>query len=365
MERQYDTPAGDPDPQITVVLCTYNRADRVEGAVRAILAQEGCDFELVVVDDGSTDATPAVLAAIDDDRLSGGSPSERRPLGRAQLRTSPRRGAGGSSSSTTTTWPSPGGWRTFLEQTTDPDRRHRLLRRDVRQRDGDVLCEHRPAPFGEPYGPVVGSSLAGTFAVAHRSRPRGGRLPRRPRDAPSERAVHPAALGRRPRRSPPDERRCPAGAHRGPLGHRPARREPAPVVRRHALDPRPASETFAGQRNVIARFEGIVGTNAARLGDWRAARRRLLPVAPDRRPGRHRDGGGWRSPACPAAGRRVWNRHGVWSTHDADEVGRARPGHRGQGRPRPGSCSWPGGTRRTPPRPTAPAPPRRRFGRSR
>ena len=56
-------------PQISVVLCTFNRADQVGEAVAAILDQHGADLELLVVDDGSTDDTPTVLAAIDDDRL--------------------------------------------------------------------------------------------------------------------------------------------------------------------------------------------------------------------------------------------------------------------------------------------------------
>ena len=56
-------------PQVTVVLCTYNRAHVVERTVRAVLAQKGCELDLVVVDDGSPDNTPEVLAAIDDPRL--------------------------------------------------------------------------------------------------------------------------------------------------------------------------------------------------------------------------------------------------------------------------------------------------------
>jgi glycosyltransferase involved in cell wall biosynthesis len=57
-------------PALTVVIPAYDRADTIERAVRSVLRQEGCpDFEVIVVDDGSTDATPEVLASIEDPRL--------------------------------------------------------------------------------------------------------------------------------------------------------------------------------------------------------------------------------------------------------------------------------------------------------
>lgn len=56
-------------PFFSVVICTYNRADVVGGAIRSVLAQTFDDIELLVVDDGSADDTPAVLAAFDDPRM--------------------------------------------------------------------------------------------------------------------------------------------------------------------------------------------------------------------------------------------------------------------------------------------------------
>ncbi|MEQ8966353.1 MAG: glycosyltransferase [Azospirillaceae bacterium] len=56
-------------PLVSAVICTRNRADLVVRAVRSALAQTEPRIEVIVVDDGSTDATEAVLAAIDDDRL--------------------------------------------------------------------------------------------------------------------------------------------------------------------------------------------------------------------------------------------------------------------------------------------------------
>jgi hypothetical protein len=56
-----------PDPpHVSVVVPTYNRAALVEAAVRSVLQQSFRDFELIVVDDGSTDGTERVLAPYRD-----------------------------------------------------------------------------------------------------------------------------------------------------------------------------------------------------------------------------------------------------------------------------------------------------------
>lgn len=56
-------------PFFSVVICTFNRADVVGGAVSSVLGQCFDDFELLVVDDGSADDTPSVLASFDDPRM--------------------------------------------------------------------------------------------------------------------------------------------------------------------------------------------------------------------------------------------------------------------------------------------------------
>lgn len=48
-------------PQVSVVISTYNRAAMVVEAVESVLAQAGVDFQLIVVDDGSTDDTQTRL----------------------------------------------------------------------------------------------------------------------------------------------------------------------------------------------------------------------------------------------------------------------------------------------------------------
>ena len=59
-------------PKISVLMLTYNRADRLPRAIEAILAQTFSDFELVIVDNGSTDASGRVAEnyALKDKRIS-------------------------------------------------------------------------------------------------------------------------------------------------------------------------------------------------------------------------------------------------------------------------------------------------------
>lgn len=55
--------------KISVVVPLYNKADCVERAVRSVLAQTFDDWEMVVVDDGSTDRGAEVVKNFDDPRI--------------------------------------------------------------------------------------------------------------------------------------------------------------------------------------------------------------------------------------------------------------------------------------------------------
>lgn len=54
---------------ISIVLCTYNRAHTLRESIDSILAQTFEDFELIIVDDGSTDNTLELLKEYKDDRI--------------------------------------------------------------------------------------------------------------------------------------------------------------------------------------------------------------------------------------------------------------------------------------------------------
>lgn len=57
-------------PLVSIVLCAWNpREDWLREAVASALGQEGCEIELVVVDDGSSAPVSELLADVDDPRL--------------------------------------------------------------------------------------------------------------------------------------------------------------------------------------------------------------------------------------------------------------------------------------------------------
>jgi glycosyltransferase involved in cell wall biosynthesis len=58
-----------PPPRISVVLPAWNREGSIRAAVKSVLSQTFTDLELLVVDDGSTDNTMAMLDDISDPRL--------------------------------------------------------------------------------------------------------------------------------------------------------------------------------------------------------------------------------------------------------------------------------------------------------
>ena len=61
---------GPARPAVTVVIPTFNRASIVVRAIRSVLGQTCQDWELIVVDDGSTDGTEQVVRGFSDKRIN-------------------------------------------------------------------------------------------------------------------------------------------------------------------------------------------------------------------------------------------------------------------------------------------------------
>jgi len=57
-------------PFFSIIIPTYNRADLIGKTLTSVLQQTFSDFEVLVIDDGSTDATRQVVEAFNDKRLS-------------------------------------------------------------------------------------------------------------------------------------------------------------------------------------------------------------------------------------------------------------------------------------------------------
>ena len=59
----------DRELPVSVVISTFNRSGYLPDAINSVLAQTMPDFELIIVDDGSTDETRAVVESFDDERI--------------------------------------------------------------------------------------------------------------------------------------------------------------------------------------------------------------------------------------------------------------------------------------------------------
>jgi glycosyltransferase involved in cell wall biosynthesis len=58
------------NPEISVLIACYNSEDFIAEAIESVLAQSFQDFEIIVVDDGSTDASLAAMSCISDPKLT-------------------------------------------------------------------------------------------------------------------------------------------------------------------------------------------------------------------------------------------------------------------------------------------------------
>src|ERR1035438_5349058 len=61
-------------PFVSVVVPTFNRSRQVQSALKSVLAQTYPEFEVIVVDDGSTDGTAEALQQFISQRGGNGKP---------------------------------------------------------------------------------------------------------------------------------------------------------------------------------------------------------------------------------------------------------------------------------------------------
>jgi len=57
------------NPTVSVIISTYNRAHLIGRAIQSVLNQTYQDFEVIVVDDGSTDNTEEIVKSFNDPRI--------------------------------------------------------------------------------------------------------------------------------------------------------------------------------------------------------------------------------------------------------------------------------------------------------
>ena len=58
------------EPLVSILMLTYNRAKYIGAAIESVLNQTYQNFELVIIDDGSTDNTQEILDRYDDPRIA-------------------------------------------------------------------------------------------------------------------------------------------------------------------------------------------------------------------------------------------------------------------------------------------------------
>ncbi len=56
-------------PKVSIITPTYNRSHTIRNAIDSVLAQDYEKWEMIIVDDGSTDSTREVIGTYDDERI--------------------------------------------------------------------------------------------------------------------------------------------------------------------------------------------------------------------------------------------------------------------------------------------------------
>lgn len=150
--------------EISVIMPTYNRAYLLENAISSIVSQTYEHWELIIVDDGSTDNTKEVIKKYSHDK---------------RILFIQKENTGGAHSRNVGVHHAKGKYITFLDSDDEayPDWLEMLIQH-LKSNDNDIVCcgqdyysndkfasERLPASMGTIYGNTVGRFLAGSFAL--------------------------------------------------------------------------------------------------------------------------------------------------------------------------------------------------------
>jgi glycosyltransferase involved in cell wall biosynthesis len=69
LQGQIDLRCVMASPNVSIILPTFNRIHYLRESIASVLAQTFCDWELVIADDGSDEATRSFLRGLDDSRI--------------------------------------------------------------------------------------------------------------------------------------------------------------------------------------------------------------------------------------------------------------------------------------------------------
>lgn len=297
-------------PSFSVIIPTYNRASTIGRALQSVFQQSYADYELIVVDDGSSDGTPDVIAGFAEARV--------RYVRQANQGVSAARNAGAAQAH--------GRYLTFLDsddeampgwltafQCAFADPQTGIVCCGVLRRseiDGPSGRELLPDPLGEVFCGVTGLFLAGSFAVRRELFDAiGGYVPGLAFSENTELALRliPYCLDQ--------GYRIVSVAHPFVVYHRDrSQRSASPEFYRISLESAQYMLAKHGERlrrqpDTYADYCAIVGVNAARLGRYALARRSFLQAVQVRPiDWRH-----WMRlwlATVPLAGEHYWNRAG-------------------------------------------------------
>jgi glycosyltransferase involved in cell wall biosynthesis len=292
-----------PTPMFSVIVCTQNRASLLLRALGTVVAQTYDDFEVVVVDDGSTDGTRSAVASLSSPRV--------RYVHQDNQGISVGRNTGVANSF--------GRYVVYLDDDdlALPTWLERLSRalddcavvccgELVADDNGGIRRANLPRPLGPAFADCSGLFQSGTFAVRRDAFDAvGGYLPGLPRLEHTEFALRllPYCVERGWGVRTVDEALVQIHVH-GPGGGR------------HSVEDLLSSTQYILEHHgkqlgrsswLLSRYAAVAGVSAARLGDYRLARRYLRQAIR----AHPRDSRQWLRLALasvPPAGRIVWGR---------------------------------------------------------